>query len=194
MKKRLLALISGGGTNLQAVLDAIDRGELDAIVLGVISSNSSAGGLLRAQKKGIPTYVCSKSDYSCLEERDQEILKIAKIHDVDYILLLGYLGILTPTLVNAYKKRIINIHPSLLPKFGGKGFFGVKVHEEVIKAGEKITGATVHYVDEGTDTGEIIMQKSIEVLPGDTPESLQKRVLQIEHILLIEALKKVFNN
>ncbi len=192
MKKRLLALISGGGSNLKAVLDAIDSGQLSAQVVGVVSSNYQAGGLEHAKNKGIPTFICSLPSFGCGDKRDQEIIKIAKKLNADYILLLGYLGICTPSLVNAYKKRIINIHPSLLPKFGGKGYFGINVHRAVIQAGEKVSGATVHYVDEGTDTGEIIMQQSIDVLPSDTEQSLQKRVLEIEHKLIVSALKKVF--
>jgi phosphoribosylglycinamide formyltransferase-1 len=193
VKKRLLALISGGGTNMQAVIDAIDEGSLDGEIVAVISSNKNAFGLERAKKAGIETFVLPLSDFSSRQERDEEIIRIAEEKKVDYILLLGYLGILTKEVIERFPRRIINIHPALLPAFGGEGFFGLNVHRAVIAAGEKQSGATVHYVDEGTDTGEIIIQKSIEVKEDDTAETLQKRILsEVEHSLIVVGLQKVF--
>ncbi|KAI4453763.1 trifunctional purine biosynthetic protein adenosine-3-related [Holotrichia oblita] len=192
--KRLLILISGGGSNMQAVFDAIDGGRLNAEVAAVVSSNHEAGGLNRAAMRNLPTYVCPLNEYSSREQRDGVILEIARKTNAEYILTLGYLGICSKVLTDVFTKRIINIHPALLPKFGGKGFFGLNVHKAVLESGETVSGATVHFADEGTDTGEIIMSKQVAVLKGDTPESLQRRVLEIEHILLIDALNFVFKS
>lgn len=192
--KRLLILISGSGTNMQAVIDAVAAGELNAEIVGVISSNPDAAGLNKAEKAGIKTYVCRLKDYESREARDAEILRIADSLKTDVIVLAGYLGILTSELIRRYRNRIINIHPALLPKYGGAGFYGLNVHKAVIAAGEKTSGATVHYVDEGTDTGEIILQRATEVLPTDTPETLQKRILDnIEHRLIVDALRILCN-
>ncbi|MCL2675082.1 MAG: phosphoribosylglycinamide formyltransferase [Firmicutes bacterium] len=192
VKKRLVALISGGGSNLQAVMDACGLGNLDSKVVAVISSNYEAGGLLRAKAAKIDTFVCALGDFASREERDAKILRIAKKCKADYLLLLGYLGICSKILIDAYPKKIINIHPALLPKYGGAGYFGLNVHKAVLDAGDKVSGATVHYVDEGTDTGEIIMSREVAVLDGDTAESLQERVLGMEHELIVEALRVVF--
>lgn len=192
--KRLLILISGSGTNMQAVIDAVAAGELNAEIVGVISSNPDAAGLNKAEKAGIKTHVCRLKDYESREARDAEILRIADSLKTDIIVLAGYLGILTSELIRRYRNRIINIHPALLPKYGGAGFYGLNVHKAVIAAGEKTSGATVHYVDEGTDTGEIILQRATEVLPTDTPETLQKRILDnIEHRLIVDALRILCN-
>lgn len=177
---------------MAAILDAIDRGEINGKVVAVIASNDRAYALTRAKERGIPAHVCALRDYENNEARDREILRLLDYYEADYVLLAGYLGIVSPFLVDAYPNRIVNIHPALLPKFGGKGFHGIHVHEAVIAAGEKQSGATVHFVDGGTDTGPIILQRALSVLPSDTPESLQARILeQIEHKIFPEAVKKL---
>ena len=189
--KRLVILISGGGSNMQAVIDACKEGRIKARVVAVVSSNAQAGGLEKAAKHGIAAYVCALSDFESPQERDKKIVEIAAKHNADYLILAGYLGIFTPDLVGAYKGKIINIHPSLLPKHGGKGFYGTNVHKSVLASGDKVSGATAHLVDENIDTGAILAQKEVEVMSGDTPESLQKRVLEIEHLLLVEVLAEL---
>ena len=175
---------------MAAIMERIDRGEINGEIVAVISSNYEAYALTRARERGIPAYVCALKDFPSREERDREILRLLKKHECDYCLLAGYLGIVSPLLVEAYPYRIVNIHPALLPKFGGKGFHGIHVHEAVIKAGEKESGATVHFVDSGTDTGLTIAQRKIAVLNSDTPETLQSRILdQIEHKLFPEVVK-----
>ena len=194
MKKetRISVLISGGGSNLQSVIDQMEQGLLlNAKIVQVIASKGDAFGLERAKKHGIPTKVISKVEYPNMEERMQAVLEALDAEETDLVVLAGYLSILAPELIKKYNKRILNIHPSLLPKFGGKGCYGIKVHEKVVAAGEKESGATVHFVDEGIDTGEIIIQGKVEVLPEDTPEDLQKRVLVQEHKILPEAIRMV---
>ena len=194
-KKKLVALVSGGGSNLAAITEHIDGGDINGEVVAVISSNAEAFALTRARERGIPAYVCARKDYENNEARDREILRIVREHNADYILLAGYLGIISPFLIDAYPYKIVNIHPALLPKFGGKGFFGIHVHEAVIAAGEKESGATVHFVDSGTDTGLIIAQRSLKVLEEDTPHSLQQRILSnIEHKLFPEVVRALCNN
>lgn len=194
-KKKLVALVSGGGSNLAAITERIDGGDINGEVVAVISSNAEAFALTRARERGIPAYVCARKDYENNEARDREILRIVREHNADYILLAGYLGIISPFLIDAYPYKIVNIHPALLPKFGGKGFFGIHVHEAVIAAGEKESGATVHFVDSGTDTGLIIAQRSLKVLEEDTPHSLQQRILSnIEHKLFPEVVRALCNN
>lgn len=188
-KKNLVVLVSGSGSNMAAILDAIDRGEINGEVKAVISSNAEAYALTRAAVRKIPAYVCARAAYENAEARDREILRLCRLHDADYILLAGYLGIVSPCIVEAYPYKIVNIHPALLPKFGGKGFFGIHVHEAVLAAGEKESGATVHFVDNGTDTGAIIAQGKVPVLPGDTPHDLQARILEnVEHKLFPQAV------
>lgn len=178
---------------MQAVLDAIDQGKINAKACCVISSRSDAYALERAEKHRIPTFVVSSKEMTP-EQRDERIMEILASFQVDYVVLAGYLSILTSAFVQRYPKRIINIHPALLPKFGGVGMYGIHVHEAVIKAGEKVSGATVHYVDSGTDTGEIIEQRSLEVLADDTPQTLQKRILdKIEHKILPDVMAKLCN-
>lgn len=187
--------MSGGGSNLAAIMERIDCGDINGEVVAVISSNSQAYALTRARERGIPAYVCARKNYENNEARDREILRIVREHNADYILLAGYLGIISPFLIDAYPYKIVNIHPALLPKFGGKGFFGIHVHEAVIAAGEKESGATVHFVDSGTDTGLIIVQRSLKVLEEDTPHSLQQRILSnIEHKLFPEVVRALCNN
>ena len=185
---RMAVLVSGGGTNLQSVIDAVEDGTLDSQIVCVISNKEAAYGLERARKHNIPAYFINSKEAGY----DEKLLKRLQEEQVDLVVLAGYLKILSPDLIKAYNRRIINIHPSLLPKFGGKGFYGLHVHEAVIAAGEKESGATVHFVDEGVDTGEIIVQKKLAVEAGDTPETLQARILdQIEHKILVEAIKKL---
>lgn len=179
-KTKLGVLISGGGTNLQAIIDACQQQVLDAEIAIVISSDAAAFGLERARLAGIKTLT------SRLEGDITSALQSAQ---VDYVILAGYLRKIGPELLAAYPTQILNIHPSLIPAFSGKGFYGLKVHEAVIKRGVKITGATTHIVNAELDEGPIIRQEMVRVLPEDTPESLQQRVLEIEHHILIESIK-----
>ena len=179
-KTKLGVLISGGGTNLQAIIDACQQQVLDAEIAIVISSDATAYGLERARLAGIKTLT------SRLEGDITSALQSAQ---VDYVILAGYLRKIGPELLAAYPTQILNIHPSLIPAFSGKGFYGLKVHEAVIKRGVKITGATTHIVNAELDEGPIIRQEVVHVLPEDTPESLQQRVLAIEHHILIESIK-----
>lgn len=185
---RLGVLVSGSGTNLQSMIDAVENGILKSQIVCVISNKEAAYGLERARKHQIPAYFINPKE----EGYDKKLLETLKKEQVELVVLAGYLKILNQELIHAYSKRIINIHPSLLPKFGGKGFYGLHVHEAVIEAGEKESGATVHYVDAGIDTGQILIQKKVAVEIDDTPESLQKKILnQIEHKILVEAIQKL---
>lgn len=185
---RIGVLVSGGGTNLQSVIDAVEAGTLKSQIVCVISNKEAAYGLERARKHQIPAYFINPKE----EGYDEKLMTLLKDEQVELVVLAGYLKILNQALIEAYRGRIINIHPSLLPKFGGKGFYGLHVHEAVIAAGEKESGATVHYVDAGVDTGKVILQRKLEIMPEDTPESLQKRILeQIEHRILVEAIQSI---
>lgn len=185
---RIGVLVSGGGTNLQSIIDAIEVGTLKSQIVCVISNKEAAYGLERARKHQIPAYFINPKE----EGYDEKLLIRLKDEEVDLVVLAGYLRILNKELIEAYIGRIINIHPSLLPKFGGKGFYGIHVHEAVLAAGEKESGATVHYVDAGVDTGKIILQRKLQVMSEDTPETLQKRILeQIEHKILVEAIRSI---
>ena len=185
---RLAVLVSGGGTNLQSIIDAIESGRLQSKIVCVISNKEQAYGLERARKHHIPAFFINPKETGY----DEKLLTLLGKQEADLVVLAGYLKILDHHLIKAYSKRIINIHPSLLPKFGGKGFYGIHVHEAVIAAGEKESGATVHYVDQGVDTGEIILQRKVPVLPGDSPKDLQERILdQIEHKILVEAISQL---
>lgn len=175
---------------MQSILDAIDRGEIDGRVAVVISSNDRAYALQRAAAAEIPAFVYAKAAYGSGEERDRAMLCKLQEYGVDYILLAGYLGIVSPCIVQAYPNKIVNIHPALLPKFGGKNYHGLHVHQAVLAAKEPISGATVHFVDCGTDTGPIIAQQSLPVAADDTPESLQQRILEtIEHKLFVRVVR-----
>jgi phosphoribosylglycinamide formyltransferase-1 len=189
--KNIVVLISGGGTNLQALLDAAAEGRLSARISGVISSTKHAYGLVRAEYAGIPTRVISRRAYPDAKDRDAAMLAALRELEADYVVLAGYMSILSPEIIGLYKNRIVNIHPSLIPSFCGKGFYGLHVHEKVLEYGAKVTGATVHFVDEGTDTGPIILQKAVPVLDDDTPEVLQQRVLRVEHELLPLAVSRL---
>ena len=180
-KTRVAVLVSGGGTNLQALIDKNRTGELPQVELvKVIASKEGAFALERAAKAGIPTAV-AKEQPAVLEELEKSGAEI--------IVLAGYMKVLSPEIIERYRNRIINIHPSLIPKYCGKGFYGIRVHRAVIEGGEKESGATVHYVDEGVDTGKIILQEKVPVMEGDTPEELAARVLKTEHRILAEGLK-----
>ncbi len=188
MALNLGVLVSGRGTNLQAVIDSIQKGSLEAEVCVVISSKQDAYALKRAEKYGIPHYCVLRRDYKRQKDFEREMVSLLKKHDVELVVLAGFMTILSPYFVNEFKNKIINVHPSLIPAFCGKGFYGERVHKAVLDYGVKITGATVHFVDEETDTGSIILQQAVQVLDDDTVESLGARVLKLEHELLPKAI------
>jgi len=185
----IAVLVSGGGTNLQALIDSEKRGEIPhGKITLVVASNKEAYALERAKNAGIETAVVRRKDYSTPEEHDEALVSVLKDHQIDMVILAGYLSILGPKFIAAYPDRIINIHPSLIPSFCGKGFYGLKVHEAALEKGVKVTGATVHLVNEIPDGGKILFQKAVEIQDGDTPEILQRRVMeQAEWILLPKA-------
>lgn len=184
------ALVSGGGTNLQAIMDAIDKGGIDAEVTAVVSSKEGAYALERASVRGIETAVMRKKDYESSKDYDIALAEFFKERDVDLIVYAGFMLILGPDFVNQFENKMINIHPALIPSFCGKGYYGLHVHEAVLKAGVKVTGATVHFVTAECDAGPIILQKAVEVKDDDTPETLQRRVMeQAEWIIYPEAVK-----
>ena len=189
-KKRIAVLVSGGGSNLQSIIDNIEQGNLNCEISYVIADRECYG-LKRAEKHGIKNVLL---DRKVLKEKlSDEISNVLENDDekTDYIVLAGYLSILSPEFIKKWSRKIINIHPSLLPKFGGKGMYGMNVHRAVIEAKETESGCTIHFVDTGVDTGEIILQIKVPVLTDDTPEVLQKRVFEKEHVLLIEGIKKL---
>jgi len=189
---RISVLVSGGGTNLQAIIDGIENGSIQgAELVRVISSNPQAYSLERAKKHKIPSMAIDKTNYPDRRERTKAILSALEEAKTDRVILAGYMCILEPDLIEAYRGRNINIHPSLIPQFCGAGFYGKHVHEAVLAAGVSESGATVHYVDEGVDTGPIIIQEKVPVLEGDSPETLAARVLEAEHKILQEAVKIV---
>ncbi len=192
---RIGVLVSGGGTNLQAIIDAMQRGEITNASLELVLSNKKdAYALERAKKNQIPAVCISPKDYENREAFHKALLEAVDSYQLDLIVLAGFLVVLSQEFVHKYQGKIINIHPSLIPSFCGDGYYGLRVHEAVLKRGVKVTGATVHFVDEGTDTGPIIYQKAVEVLPGDTPEILQKRVMeQAEWKLLPAAINAIAN-
>lgn len=176
---KVAVLVSGGGTNLQALIDAEKAGRLGCGKLSlVLSSNSKAYALTRAENAGIPAMVVRKKDYVSSEEYDLAMVKALQAQGIQLVVLAGFLSILGPKFIEAYRDRIINIHPSLIPSFCGDGFYGLKVHEAALEKGVKVTGATVHFVNEICDGGEIILQKAVYVEEGDTPEILQRRVME----------------
>ncbi|MCR3955784.1 MAG: phosphoribosylglycinamide formyltransferase [Gudongella sp.] len=184
---RIGVLVSGGGTNLQALMDACMEGEIHGRVVLVISNRDDAYALERAADMGIRGQFVSPRDYRG-EDYDRELIRLLREEKVQLVVLAGYLRVLTPLFIDEYRDRIINIHPSLIPAFCGKGFHGERVHRAVLESGVKQTGATVHLVDEGTDTGPILLQETVSVLEDDTVESLQKRVLKLEHRILVKAV------
>ena len=190
---RIVVCVSGGGTNLQAIIDGVREGSVTGVeIVRVISNNKKAYALERAAQAGIDAICVSPRDYA-----DRELFNEAFVREVDavapdLIVLAGFLVVIPPELIRKYENKIINIHPSLIPSFCGTGYYGLKVHEAALKRGVKVTGATVHFVDEGTDTGPIIMQKAVNVLPGDTPEILQRRVMEeAEWIILPKSLNLI---
>ncbi|WP_068557976.1 phosphoribosylglycinamide formyltransferase [Thermotalea metallivorans] len=185
----MAVFISGGGTNLQAMIDHIEKGAIPGKIEVVISSREDAYGLVRAKKHGIEGIYIGKKNYPDLEERENKILAVLEEKKVDLIVLAGYMSIFGEKLVEKYRNRIINVHPALIPSFCGKGFYGERIHQAVLDYGVKVTGATVHFVDEGTDTGPVILQKAVEVKDEDTVQTLAKRVLEIEHELLPKAIQ-----
>jgi len=189
--KRFSVLVSGGGTNLQALIDRVQDGTIKADIAGVISSREGVYALERAQRHGIKTRVISKKSFGSQQEYDEALLAALREDRAEFVVLAGFLSILGKAVVQAYKNRILNIHPALLPDFGGKGYYGLRVHEAVLRSGVKKTGATVHLVDEGTDTGPIVAQECVPVFKDDTPETLQRRVMQVEHRLLPEAVARM---
>jgi len=187
--KRIAVLISGGGSNLQAIIDATASGEINAKIVGVIASKEGAYGLERALAHDIPTFVIGRQQYLDLDERTRKLNDVLTSLKVDLIVLAGYLSILQPSTIRAFEGKIINIHPSLIPKYCGEGFYGKRVHEAVLANCESLSGATTHYVDEGVDTGKIIYQESVPVIAGDTAETLSQRVLAVEHKLIVKTVK-----
>ena len=192
---KLAVCVSGGGTNLQAIIDAISAGKItNACISVVISNNANAYALERARAHGIEALCISPKDFESREAFNQAFLDKLNSYNVDLVVLAGFLVVLPEMMIKEYTHRIVNIHPSLIPSFCGKGFYGLKVHEGVLARGVKVTGATVHFVDEGTDTGPIILQKAVEVEQGDTPEVLQRRVMeQAEWVILPKAIDLIAN-
>ncbi len=192
---RIGVLVSGGGTNLQAIFDAMDNGKIrNAGVEVVISNNEGAYALERAKKHGVDGLCISPKNFADREQFYRALLDKLEEYSLDLIVLAGYLVTIPPAMIARYKNRIINIHPSLIPSFCGVGYYGLKVHEAALARGVKITGATVHFVDEGMDSGPIILQKAVEVLPGDTPKVLQQRVMeQAEWVILPQAIDRIAN-
>lgn len=192
---KVVVCVSGGGTNLQAVMDAIEKGEItNAEIAGVISNNQNAFALERAKKAGIPAFCISPKDYEDRAAFHKALL--GKVNELapDLIVLAGYLVTIPEEMIEAYQNRIINIHPSLIPSFCGVGYYGLKVHEGALARGVKISGATVHFVDAGTDTGPIIFQKAVEVKPDDTPKTLQQRIMEeAEWKILPKAIDYIAN-
>lgn len=186
-KQKIAVLASGGGSNLQALIDGISEGVINGEIQIVISDRPGAFALQRAEKHGISALCIDKKAFLDKREFDREIMNSLDEIQPDLIILAGYLSILSSEITEKYTGKIINIHPSLLPAFGGKGFYGEKVHKAVIESGAKVSGATVHFVDDNADTGPIILQKSVVVLYGDTPETLAQRVLAVEHYLIVKA-------
>jgi len=186
-----MVLVSGGGTNLQALLDAEKKGAFGKIVL-VVSDRPDAYALERAKIAGVPTVIATLDNNLPREERRQalsdQILRLAETHRIDLIVYAGFLWILKGKIIEAYAGKMINLHPALLPKFGGKGMYGEKVHRAVLDSGETESGCTVHLVDAGTDTGPILLQRKVPVLPNDTPDSLAERIHKEEHIAIVEAV------
>ena len=193
---KLAVLVSGGGTNLQAIIDAIENGTIrNTSIELVIASNACAYALQRASRHGIEGKVISPKEFSCREDFNDVLLQTLLDLNPDLIVLAGFLVALPKTVVESFKNKIINIHPSLIPSFCGKGYYGIYVHEAALKRGVKLSGATVHYVDEDLDTGPIILQKAVEVKEDDTPQSLQKRVMEeAEQVILPKAIDMIANS
>lgn len=192
---RVVVLVSGGGTNLQAIIDSVANGTItNTELVGVISNNYGVYALERAKNAGIDNQVVSPKDYSSREEFNDALLDKVNAYKPDLIVLAGFLVVIPEKMIDAYENKIINIHPSLIPSFCGTGYYGLKVHEAALSRGVKVSGATVHYVDKGTDTGPIILQKAVEVKEGDTPKTLQQRIMEeAEWKLLPAAINMIAN-
>lgn len=192
---KIAVCVSGGGTNLQAIIDAIDNGTITNTEISVvIANNPGAFALERAKKHGIEAVCISPKNYETRAEFNREFLEKLDSYEVDLVVLAGFLVVIPPEMIQKYRNRIINIHPSLIPSFCGTGYYGLKVHEGALERGVKVTGATCHFVDEGTDTGPIILQKAVVVEQGDTPQVLQKRVMeQAEWIIMPKAIDLIAN-
>lgn len=192
---RIAVMVSGGGTNLQAIIDAINAGTItNTEIAVVISNNANAYALTRARENGIEAVCVSPKDYDNRDTFNRELLNKVNAYNVDLVVLAGFLVKIPEEMVHQYNHRIINIHPSLIPSFCGVGFYGLKVHEAALEKGVKVTGATVHFVDEGMDTGRIILQKAVDVLENDTPQTLQRRVMeQAEWKILPQAIDMIAN-
>ncbi len=192
---KVAVMVSGGGTNLQAIIDAVQAGTItNTEIVAVISNNKGAYALERAKNAGIQGIVVSPKDYETREQFNVALVEQVDVLQVDLIVLAGYLVVIPPAMIDKYENRIINIHPSLIPSFCGTGFYGLKVHEAALERGVKVVGATVHFVDKGTDTGPILLQKAVSVEQGDTPEVLQRRVMeQAEWLLLPQAIDLIAN-
>ncbi len=190
---RTCVLVSGGGTNLQAILDAIDSGRItDTEIDAVISNNAGAYALERARRRGIEAVCLSPKQYESRDAFNEALLEKVRSYRPDLIVLAGFLVTVPPAMIRAYRGRIINVHPSLIPSFCGTGYYGLRVHEAALARGVKITGATVHFVDEGIDSGPILLQKAVEVRPGDTPQTLQHRVMEeAEWVILPQAIQMI---
>ena len=190
---RVAILVSGGGTNLQAIIDAKNAGNIPSAELAlVLASNDKAYALTRAANAGIPSEVLRKAKGEDVTLYGERLLEVLRKHNIDLVVLAGFLTILPENVIRAYDHRILNVHPSLIPSFCGDGFYGLRVHEAALQKGVKVTGATIHFVNEITDGGDIIAQKAVEVLPDDTPETLQKRVMvEAEWVLLPQAVETV---
>ena len=192
---RVLVMVSGGGTNLQAIIDRVKDGTItNTEIVGVISNNKNAYALTRAEENQIPSLCISPKDFETREIFNGKLLEAVDSFEPDLVVLAGFLVVIPPEMIRKYENRMINIHPSLIPSFCGKGYYGLKVHEAALARGVKVVGATVHFVDEGTDTGPIILQKAVEVQQGDTPEVLQRRVMeQAEWKILPRAIDLIAN-
>ena len=192
---RVLVMVSGGGTNLQAIIDRVKDGTItNTEIVGVISNNKNAYALTRAEENRIPSLCISPKDFETREIFNGKLLEAVESFEPDLVVLAGFLVVIPPEMIRKYENRMINIHPSLIPSFCGKGYYGLKVHEAALARGVKVVGATVHFVDEGTDTGPIILQKAVEVQQGDTPEVLQRRVMeQAEWKILPHAIDLIAN-
>ncbi|HJC33535.1 phosphoribosylglycinamide formyltransferase [Mediterraneibacter glycyrrhizinilyticus] len=192
---RVVVMVSGGGTNLQAIIDSVKDGTItNTQIVGVISNNKNAYALKRAEENDIPSVCVSPKDFETRDIFNEKLLEAVDSYEPDLVVLAGFLVVIPPEMIKKYENRMINIHPSLIPSFCGKGYYGLKVHEAALARGVKVVGATVHFVDEGTDTGPIILQKAVEVQQDDTPEVLQRRVMeQAEWKILPKAIDLIAN-
>ena len=190
---KIAVLVSGGGTNLQAIIDAVREGKItDTEICLVLSNNKNAYALERAKEAGIPALSISPKEYDSRDKFNDAMLEAVRSSGAELVVLAGFLCVIPPKMVEAYPNRIINIHPSLIPSFCGTGYYGLKVHEAALERGVRVSGATVHFVDKGTDTGPIILQKAVEVMDGETPQDLQLRIMeQAEWKILPEAIQLI---